>query len=52
MELRCFDCICAGCSNEFTCEAKPCYSDEDRNPFECVDVMWSCPLEHEPEEYI
>lgn len=50
MELRCLDCICAGCDKESTCTLKGCYGDEDRSPFECTDVLWSCPLEH-PEDY-
>lgn len=51
MELRCFNCICAGCPNEFTCTSKGCYGDDERNPFECTDVMCECPLEHEPADY-
>lgn len=51
MEPRCFDCICAGCPSEDSCTEKGCYGDEKRNPFECTDVMWECPLAHDPDDY-
>lgn len=50
MELRCFGCICAGCPDEHTCTSNPCNGDEKRNPFECTDVMWECPLKPPDDE--
>ena len=40
MEMRCLDCICAGCKIEHICEEKGC--DENVSVMECTNVRWEC----------
>ena len=45
IELRCLDCICAGCPIEYSCTEKPC--DDSTDMYRCTAVSYMCDIREE-----